>query len=227
MAMDFYRILSDFAREKTIDYIQIGAMDGVRYDPMWPFLQKFPEAIGKADVFEPHPIHFQRLSQNLANFPQIKCHNLAIGSPDCNPEQTLYYVHPIDIAMQGLPQWVEGISSFHLNKNALGGIGPHQTPEMHNLIKPYIRNRLVRAMPLKSAFDKFGIQGCDVLLTDTEGHDWEIVKQWDFQAFGNPTVIYSEVICLLESEKKEFLSWLEQNGYDFEIQGQNVIAKLS
>jgi hypothetical protein len=226
MKLNFHQILADLANKQAIDYVQIGAMDGKSYDPMWPFLQDFSHAIERADVFEPNPIQFKRLSDNLERFPQIRCHNLAIGSPDCDSEQTLYYVHPDDIAKHGLPRWAEGISSFYLDKNALGGIGPQQTPEIHSLIKPYIRDFKVKTLPLRSAFDSLGIKGCDVLLTDTEGHDWEIIKQWDCQSFGKPAVNYYVVILLSEPDKREILSRFDQNEYDYEVQGQNVIAKL-
>lgn len=217
-------LLSRLAQTKPLTYIQVGANDGVLADPLWPFLKSHGDGIAAGHLFEPSPIYFERLCRAMAPYPQIRCHNAAIGTAGDAGTRTLYYIHPDDVAAHGLPPWTMGIGSFYLDRNALGGIGPQQTPEIHATIRPHIREAPVRTLTLAEALARTGLPRCDALITDTEGHDWDILQQWDADRYGRPAVIHSEIVCLREPDKAALLAWLTARGYLYELQGQDVTA---
>lgn len=220
-------LMARLAADGPITYLQFGGNDGVLADPIWPFLREGGAAsIKAAHVFEPNPIYFERLTRNLGPYPQITCHNFAIGSPGCPPTQTLYYIHPDDVRAHGLPRWTMGLCSFYLDKNALGGVGSPQAAAIKAKIEPHIRELDVTCLPLDQALERIGVSGCDLLLSDTEGHDWEILKQWDVSRFGRPRAIHAEIVCLSAQEQDAMRGWLTDHGYEFEIVGQNVTAQL-
>src|ERR1043165_8619029 len=57
-------------------FIQVGAHDGLHYDPIRPWVEKFHWS---GVLAEPQPIIFKRLVENYKNEPQLKFENVAIG----------------------------------------------------------------------------------------------------------------------------------------------------
>lgn len=219
-------LLKDIAAEAPLHYIQFGGNDGVLADPLWPFLRDGGGAdVASGHVFEPNPVYFERLERNLSAFAQITCHNHAIGSIEGPETQVLHYIHPDDVRDHKLPRWTMGLCSFYDDKNALGGVGSKQAAALHETIKPFIRQIEVTCLTLDRAMTLRNGPPCDVLLSDTEGHDWEILKQWDMERFGRPKLIHAEIICLTPEETQALLSWLSSHGYSAEVQGQNVTAQ--
>lgn len=208
-----------------IRYVQIGANDGVFADPVWPFLQRHADLVAKGHAFEPHPEYFQRLVANLAPFPQVSPHRCGIVGPDDPAStRTLWCVAADDIERYDLPRWFQGIASLHLDRNAIGGIGPRQTPELHAQVQRHLTRVEVPVLPLAAALIRFGIDGCDALMVDAEGHDWEILRQWDCDSFDSPKVIVMEHVCLPGPERLKARQWFDTHGYRHETIGQNILA---
>ena len=219
-------LLQDVAAEAPFHYVQFGGNDGVLADPLWPFLRDGGAShVASGHVFEPNPVYFERLERNLSAYDQITCHNHAIGSIDGPATQMLHYIHPEDVQKHKLPRWTMGLCSFYDDKNALGGVGSLQAAALHETIKPHIRQIEVSCMTLERALALRGGVPCDVLLSDTEGHDWEILRQWDMDRFGRPKLIHAEIVCLTPAETRDLLSWLDAHRYAAEVQGQNVTAR--
>lgn len=219
-------LLTQLAAKGPFSYVQFGGNDGVLADPLWPFLRDGGDRhVAAGHVFEPNPVYFERLVRNLGKFAQITCHNCAIGSAGGPAEQALYFIHPDDVTTHNLPRWTMGLCSFYDDKNTLGGVGSPQAAALYETIKPFIRKVDVPCLSLAEALEKIGVSGCDLLLSDTEGHDWEILRQWDVERFGRPAIIHAEIVCLNEAERSDMLAWFDTHRYHASIEGQNVTAQ--
>lgn len=73
------RFLRDFfLNNQKIKFIEVGANDGITWDPLFKFVKKFKwEAI----LIEPHPAYYKELTENYKNINPGKIHfeNVAIS----------------------------------------------------------------------------------------------------------------------------------------------------
>lgn len=97
---------------KNITYIQIGGNDGCYADPLYPIIKSHPNVFLRGDVYEPHPLYFDKLSKNLAAYDFVQPHNKAVISDGEDFNKSLYYIDPEDIIKFKLPEWSQGIASF-------------------------------------------------------------------------------------------------------------------
>lgn len=59
-------LLTRLTKDAPMRYVQIGGNDGVLADPLWPFLRDGGgDRVASGHVFEPNPVYFERLTQNL------------------------------------------------------------------------------------------------------------------------------------------------------------------
>jgi FkbM family methyltransferase len=141
--------------------VEIGAMDGVRFDPLHNHLVT-PK--WNAIVLEPLPDMFALLQKNYEPYPWVRCVNAAIS--DQSGQLSLFRVKPDAVAQHGYGEWVVGISSAF--KGATLSYLDHSVSE-----------EIVRALSFSDFVKEFSISRIDVLQIDTEGYDWKILEQVD------------------------------------------------
>ncbi len=146
---------------KYLNYVQIGANDGIMNDPMFPFLKKNSERVS-GYLLEPIPEIYKKLVRNYSEFKNIKCFNLAIH--ETNRTMKLYRVKPEFESL--LPEFSKGIASFdprHFIKTTL-------IPD-----KSYMESIAVNCISLPNFFIANKIEFLDLMLIDTEGYDYKIL----------------------------------------------------
>ena len=147
---------------ENLTYIQIGANDGVLNDPIYQFVvQNHKRVTGY--LIEPVPEIYQRLVENYAKFEQIQAYNFAIHESEA--EMKLYRVSPESEI--NLPKFAKGIASFdkdHWQKTLL-------VPGVE-----FMEAISVPCMSLKQFISREEIEEVDLLIIDTEGYDFEILK---------------------------------------------------
>lgn len=156
-------------------FIQIGANDGVNFDPIFPFVTDNHKKI-RGIVVEPLKDVFQELQHNYRNYPQIIKVNAAIHNSE--KEMIMYRVDPI--ANGKLPEWTKGIASFNKDHHKLSPI-----------TKGHIIKEKVNCLSLQELIDKYNVKEIDLLQIDTEGYDFEIIDAIDFGRI-KPQIIYFE-----------------------------------
>ena len=97
--------------------LQIGAMDGVRFDPLFPIVT----AGGwRGLIVEPLPDLYRRLVDNHRGHSGFEFVNVAVT--EAKGVRPIYRVDPEAIRDGRTPDWAVGISSFFNDRNSLGGV---------------------------------------------------------------------------------------------------------
>jgi FkbM family methyltransferase len=188
-------------------FIEIGSNDGEQHDPLRPIILSRPWA---GIMVEPVPYVFERLRRNYGAMDRVTLENLAIADRD--GRRPFYHVAPVDDPQrENLPTWYDAIGS--LSREAVLAHVEHI---------PDIECRVVRAevacLTFESLCRKHGIGEFDLLLIDTEGYDFEIIKQIDFTAHRPKLVIY-EHFHLRPADRVGCKTHLERLGYETLAEG--------
>jgi FkbM family methyltransferase len=196
-------LLEAFAsiREEAF-FVQIGANDGEQQDPLRDLILRHRWA---GIMVEPVPYVFERLRKNYSHLTRIKLENVAVGAEDGTvPFYHLAYTD--DAGRPGLPSWFDALGS--LNKDVVTA---------HKTFIPDIDDRLVETMVPSLTFDslcrRHDVEAIDLLLTDTEGYDYEILRRIDFDRIRPKLIIY-ESWHLDEDDRKACAAHLSKFGYE-------------
>lgn len=192
---------------KSVRFVQVGANDGVRNDPIRELVVKYKLP---GLLVEPLPDLFERLCKNYAEHPQVEFEQCAVGEQD--GEGTLYRVR----SSPDLPEWLQGIGSFdkkHLSSAKFG------FPNLESYVEPVT----IPVMTVSSLLKKHNMTDFDLLQVDTEGFDCRIV-QATLQAGLCPAVINYEYIHTLPEERVRCKQLLKDKGYGFVDMGRDTLA---
>jgi FkbM family methyltransferase len=197
------RLLREFAAAyPDATFAEIGANDGEQHDFLRPLVL---EGRWRGVVVEPVPYVFERLEANYGTLDRVVLENVAVGAGDGT--QPFYHLAQVaDYRSEGLPQWYDGIGSFSREE-----VLSHQEQI------PDIAERLVETevpvVTLDTLCRRNGIERLDLLLVDTEGHDWEILRSVDFGA-QTPRVVVYEHYHLSEADRRAARELLREQGYE-------------
>lgn len=190
-------------------FLQIGANDGKMCDPIFDVVKEFKL---KGFCVEPIKDYFDRLKENYADCPSVTCVNTAINTYDGS--MTMYKVRA-DKESE-VPEWAKGIASSN--------------PEHHQRSlndKTAIEDVIVDCMTLENLIRTHSIDQLDLLLIDTEGFDYHIVKMVDFNKI-QPRMIYFEhnlYAGVMTVEQLQELTYsLLKNGYNVHIGSTDCFA---
>jgi FkbM family methyltransferase len=196
------------AGKRDFFFIQIGANDGVTHDRLHQFIV---EGDWSGVLVEPVPYYFQRLQATYAAYPNLRMENVAIGT-----EEGVREIYRIREGQAHLPAWVNGMASLHLD-----------VLMNHKWAIPDIEDHIVRdqihCIRLETLLQKHHVEHLDLLAIDTEGHDYEVIKQIDFGRL-RPQVITYEHKHLSKSDRRDCESLLHLHNYRISRQLGNTLA---
>ena len=89
--------------------VQVGAHDGKRWDPVFGHITQNG---WNALVIEPHPIFFERFSENYVDHPNVTPVNLAVS----DVENDFMLFHVAQNAAGKYPKWLQGCASVHVSR---------------------------------------------------------------------------------------------------------------
>ena len=193
------------AREPDIFFLQIGAHDGVSYDPIHNYITKYH---WKGLLVEPQPAVFQKLKENYAGEKQLLFENSAIAAQDGTIE-----LHCFENA--NAEDHASMLTSTRKHYLTLNGDGHKGT----------LKTITVPALSLKSLLDKHRVERVNLLQIDTEGFDFEIIKMIDFSRM-KPEIIHFENNFLNRRQKSECSRILGGQNYALLNLGIDTIAYL-
>jgi FkbM family methyltransferase len=147
----FYRFY-----HKEFFFVQIGANDGVRADPIHRLVIRH-RLHGLA--VEPLPDMFNALQQTYRNYPEVSLANVAVHRTD--REVVLHRVR----SDAQVDDWAHGIASINPRHHELSGTQATM-----------ITTERVPAISLEGLLDAYSVTRCDAFLVDTEGYDSEIIS---------------------------------------------------
>ena len=191
-------------RNGKLHFLQIGAMDGVKHDNLYRYVQSNDWT---GVLVEPLPDMFERLVENYENRSGLQFECSAITNND-GPTQ-IFRVPTELIGTEGVPDWMEGCST--LKKEG------------------YIEDVLDKAVPvdingitLKTLYAKYGDK-YDFVQVDTEGFDYEIFMQ--LLQNGLTADLYKIEVAHITYTKTVWMRWvLENHRYTTFIDGYDLVA---
>jgi FkbM family methyltransferase len=195
---------------KDFIFLQIGANDGHLCDPVF----KIVNELGiKGVLVEPIKEYFDKLQENYKHNPNVKFINKAVFHHD--GETVMYKVKEEN--EKDLPDWAKGIAS--LDKDH------HRRSKTD---AKYMEEVKVQCCTFSTLLKEAKIEGkLDLLLLDTEGFDYHIIKMIDFKAI-QPKLIYFEHYhhsgVMDKNQVHDCLGILLENGYNFHFDKYDCLA---
>lgn len=208
-----YKYLND-NKEKIKILVQIGGNDGVQDD----FIrQKIIEYKFETYILEPIEKYYKELTENYKDFENVTTCNYAITNK--TGTDFINYIETTDED----PLWLKGCSSFYMDKNVLSGYGSINMKEvmpasLMNNIRRKTKSLEVKTLTFEDFIKLYSINNIDVLVTDTEGYDLNILKQINFKDI-QPKLIILEYHNYSEEEKREIFNILLNNDYKIYYDG--------
>ncbi len=196
--------------ETGIKFIEIGANDGISWDPLFKFIKKYKwEGI----LVEPHPTYYRELVENYKAINTGKIHFENIAISDEHGKKELYYFSNINKSDQDY-LFLKCLSSFnkgHLLKHC------NDYPELE------IKSVIVNCTTLNQLIEKYKFRAFDLLLIDAEGVDFEIIQSIDFELI-KPRIIFFEHFHFNSDMKKQIDQLLKKHLYKMIEDRLNTIA---
>ncbi|MER2520848.1 MAG: FkbM family methyltransferase [Bdellovibrionales bacterium] len=201
--------------------LQIGAMDGVAFDPVHALVRTFG---WRGALVEPMPDMFQALQKNYAGCEGLIFINKAVTEYDGEIEMTR--IDPQAIADGLLPAGALGISTMMPDRGLIGNTAGRMNAQEAELVERYKRVIRVPCCTMETLLREQKIERVDVLVIDTEGADWMVLRQFPIDRFC-PRVVYMEIDHLPQKEKLECFAFLSKAGYQLRVDElrENLLAE--
>lgn len=205
-----YRFLEKY---NHLTYVQVGANDGVMNDPLHSFIRKNYNRV-KGFHLEPQPDVFNILRSNLEKFDNLKALNLGIHQTDEIID--MFRVKPE--LLDSLPENAKGIASFKPDHWVKSNLVPNSS---------FIEKIEVHCVNINDFFKMENIDSLDLLLLDTEGYDYEIIKSIDMIK-NKPYIIRFEHGVrnqIMDTDQfYEVCEYLNQHGYQIIAESYDATA---
>lgn len=189
--------LDMLAEEGRVFFVQIGANDGKHGDPIHAHVV---EHGWSGLLVEPLPDVFERLKANYRGHEGLIFDNCAIGPAGT---MTLYR---LSLPPGEAVDWRAGLASFDR-----AVIASHEY--LIKGISRIITEESVRSVEFGNLMAQHGIETMDLLTIDTEGYDFEILKQVNLSMF-RPKLIICEIKHLKPSDLSAMQALLDEYGYE-------------
>ena len=195
--IDFSSILNNI---DNCFFIEVGANDGVYLDPLYSYIVKNNWS---GILVEPNPIVFEKLKNNYKNTNNLFFEKCIISDKN-------------------------GIVDFYCNGDNITTI--HNTLS-YDYAKYNFKEDLKIIPTLSLTFSdliqKYNIKKIDILMTDVEGYDLDLLKTFPFNNI-KPKIIISEHIHLYFQNQtlENLVSFLGDQGYECYINDTDIVGIL-
>lgn len=202
-------------------FIQIGANDGQWNDPIYKFIRRDN---WKGILFEPQKDIFETLLKNYKGIQGLTFENSAI---DATVGKRDFYRIGFTNA-----RWASGLSSFQKEdvqrmidagyidrKCTEEGVSP--PPDKQD----WIIKVNVNINTIANVINKYNLRKINLIMIDTEGYDFEIIKTIPFDVI-KPEVIIYEHTHFSNETKTECIHFLKGNNYKISHTISDTIAIL-
>ncbi|MDD5587080.1 MAG: FkbM family methyltransferase [Alphaproteobacteria bacterium] len=207
---------------RGVFFVQIGAMDGVRFDPIHPLVK---ELGWHGLMVEPVPDIFAKLRENYAGCENQIFSNMAIA--DYEGHITMTRVNPAAVQEGVVADGVIGLSTIMPDRGIIGS--STLAPQLREAIDKHMQTLDVPCCRLMILLKQHNIPKIDLLVVDTEGADWMVLRQLPLETY-RPRIVYYEFTHLSPYEKAASVMHLRNHGYRLYIEdktGENVLAVRS
>ena len=190
-------------------FVEIGANDGEQHDHLRPYILA-TEWSGL--MVEPVPYVFERLRRNYGHLERVRLVNAAVAGED----GTVAFHHLAPPEGDAEPEWYDGIGS--LSRDVVLA---------HAARFPGVRDRVVTsevpALTYPSLLARNGVERVDLLVIDTEGLDWQILRGVDLTR-DPPWLILFEHYHLDPDDRAAAHAHLRAHGFETMEEGFDTFA---
>lgn len=201
-------LLRRFPSLERLTFVQIGANDGQRIDPIAGFIASYE---WRGVMLEPIPAYFEALAARYRNNPDIR---LLPAALDLLPGRRSIY--RLDPTLSGLPDWTHGLASFD-------PVRVQTVARELALSSSVVVCDQINAVAWSEVWNALGHHSCDILVVDTEGYDLTLLRAADL-AVCRPSVIHFEHACVARAERLQFYGELLALGYEIATEGPDTTA---
>jgi len=184
--------------------VEVGANDGV-------IASKSRDLILSGNwrglFIEPIKFYFDKLSETYAGNKNVELLNVAISNKE--GQTKMYRINP-KYLVDGF--YGHGVNSFNRDHSGIIRLENH-------FGKGSVIEETVTCYPLSKIFKDRNIQEIDLLIIDTEGHDYYVISCIDFN-FVKPKKIIYENIHLRNNDECE--NYLQSLGYNVQREGMDT-----
>jgi FkbM family methyltransferase len=199
-------LASYWAREESLNIVQVGACDGSTSDPIYQYVKA---GSARAILVEPNPFAFERLRRAYAGVPGVTLIQAAIGDRD--GEATFYRARQSGKTESEI-DWSLQFASLSRAHVKLCGVKDEQ-----------IEAITVPCLVLPSLVRQQGMESIDLLQIDAEAFDVSIVRM-ALQLPVLPGCVNFEHACLPLLERNPLYDSLKADGYLLGYDSWNILA---
>ena len=181
-------------------FVQIGANTGA--NPNDPIYQLVRARRWKGILVEPVPSVFEKLKQNYSSSRELIFEQAAISDESNAASGTVELCVPLDMFMAD----TDGKDAIHYSQFSSIESTRSGIAHAHKKIS-------VPCLTFPTLLAKHGIESVDLLVTDTEGHDYFILSSIDLSSGTKPRVILFEHFYMTSDEYADLTSRLGACGY--------------
>ena len=186
-------------RGERLNFFQVGANDGLSGDPLNPYIMQYP---WHGMLIEPQPDMFAQLRENYASVcERLIFENVAIANGLSSI--TMYRGQSKDYP----------ITSVH--RRVVAQLAPHD-----------VESLTVPCTTLDTLIKKHDMSHVDILLIDTEGHDYDVLKSLDLAAT-SPLIIQFEHGLITSQEMDGAVRYLSSHGYRVLYGGRQIADTIA
>jgi FkbM family methyltransferase len=198
-------------RHSDVFFLQIGANDGLMEDHVHTVVRRFG---WRGLLLEPLREYYDQLVANYAGASNLIFDNRALADQD-GPRTMFHVGH----GAGDLPEWCNGLGS--LSRDAVLKYRS-EFPQLEE----YLVEQTVECVTFPTLIAQHGLDRIDVIISDAQGYDLEILRQIDFHRFRPELVIYEQDL-LAEEDKRSAIGLLERHGYNVCPIGPNNAAVMT
>lgn len=147
--------------------MQIGGNDGIQDDFMRELIIQNE---WNTHILEPVDMYFESLKKNYSDYPYVICCPYAIL--ESSGKKQINFVPPLENHA-----WVQGCSTFYPQKNCVGVKYAHLEDNVQRHLDEETELYEVDSLSWHDFVANYNIGTIDMIVMDTEGCEWEILKQ--------------------------------------------------
>ena len=199
-------------QKSPLQFVQIGAFDGVANDFLAPFVRR---GLLQGLMVEPEPHAFAQLKANCGDRSGVQLAQLAVAK--ASGAVKMYRVKPEFHHLHEAAPQLTSLDPQNIRKWLAG-----RTPNPDAVMEAFE----VRAVTFEQLLAEHKMSGLDVLQIDTEGYDAEIIRMIPFARL-RPTIINFEILNLSKADIEAVYTLLMNEGYRLHESKMDCTAYLS
>jgi FkbM family methyltransferase len=208
LRMQFDYVLAQRSlRVRSFFFVQIGAFDGRRYDPLFAWVQA---RRWRGLLVEPQPRFFSELVENYKGVDGLEFRRIAVG---VRSETRRFYTVAEG---PGVPRDAGMIASFD-----------RETLLSHRQFIPdlesHLRSEEIECVALNDLLAAVETDHIDLLQIDVEGYDHELIRVLDLERFA-PSIVRFEHLHLTPAQHDACVERLIAHGYRIYIEEHDTLA---